>query len=720
MCTTSRCLARVAAVVSTALLASGCTPDRAVAPAPADLAVAAAPNLVGNPGFESGAVVWQKITAGGRSVVTTTAHSGSRSAQIIVSSSYARAIYQDVPVHGGGSYDAAGWVRTSGIGGAGARIEIVWLDASGLGETPPAGSILGTATVGTVTGTTAWTSVATSLVAPDAALVARVQLKLFADADNSGTAWFDDLSLVSDTPDLTPPSVTITAPADGATLGGTVVVQATATDDVGVTQAQLRVDGANAGAPDVAAPYAFTLNTVTLANGAHTISVVASDASGKTGTATIAVTVSNSASARPNFVIILSDDERWDHMQYMPLTSQLLSAETVRFGNAIATTPLCCPSRASLLTGQYIHNHGVLQNSGTNGSRFKLKDGSTLATWLQGAGYRTAMIGKYFNDYGFYSPYIPPGWSDWHAVVEHDEKYYNYHLNHNGVVQAYGSAPQDYSTDVFTALATDFIRTTPAAQPLFLYLTPQGPHDPAIPAPPDGGKFAAFPNWRPPSYNEADVSDKPRLVRSLPKMSSTQIVASDALHRKMLETLQSIDRMVLSVADALKQSGRWGNTVFVYASDNGIAWGEHRIRDLKNCPYEECIRVPIWVRAPGLAARTDTNLVAIMDIAPTFAAMAGVTPANRVNGESLAGLLANPVTPWRSSILIEQMGFSSSYLNYQGVRTSRYLYVEYKNGEREFYDMRVDPFQLTNRVTDPSYSTTITQLRNELAALRLE
>jgi N-acetylglucosamine-6-sulfatase len=225
---------------------------------------------------------------------------------------------------------------------------------------------------------------------------------------------------------------------------------------------------------------------------------------------------------RPNVVLIVTDDLDARSVEAMPAVRSLLHEQGVRFTNAFASTPLCCPARVSILRGQYVHNHGVLSNGGPYGgfTTFRRRGGedSTVATWLQAAGYRTALLGKYLNGYPEEADptYVPPGWDEWYAFAGGTSGFYaDYELNENGRLVPYGSAPGDYSTDVLSAKATEFIeRTTTADQPFFLYLAPYAPHAPRLPAPRHADTFADVQVPRSPAFNEADVSDKPGWVGS--------------------------------------------------------------------------------------------------------------------------------------------------------------------------------------------------------------
>jgi N-acetylglucosamine-6-sulfatase len=414
-----------------------------------------------------------------------------------------------------------------------------------------------------------------------------------------------------------------------------------------------------------------------------------------------------------NIVLILTDDQRWDTLQYMPMTRQLLAAAGVTFSNAFAATPQCCPSRAGILTGLHSHNHGVLSNEIAAPG---FKDASTIATWLRGAGYRTALIGKYLNGYPGLKPwpYIPPGWSEWHVFK--GEGYYNYTLVENGSEVTYGNAAEEYSTLVLANKATDFIRTTAAGQPFLLVFAPYAPHRPAAGAREDRGLFSDLAPWRPPSFDEADVTDKPTWVRELGPLTAAELIHVQSLRRDQLRSLQAVDRAVKSIVETLAATGKLDNTVILFTSDNGFAWGEHRW-DAKMCVYEECIRVPLIIRMPGVSPRREEGLVTLIDLAPSFAAWAGVMHP-KVDGLSLARLLATPQA-WRNDVLIEMLGGERPML-YSAIRTARYTYAEYVNGDRELYDLAVDPHQLMNVAADPRYASVVEELRARLAVLKAQ
>ena len=416
---------------------------------------------------------------------------------------------------------------------------------------------------------------------------------------------------------------------------------------------------------------------------------------------------SDRAATRPNIVLILTDDQRWDTIATMPKVQSQLTGRGVRFSNAFAVNPWCCPSRASFLTGQYSHRHGVYTNHDPLGSVTAFDPSSTVVTWLNDAGYRTGLVGKYLNGYiGPMTSTVPPGWDRWVAFSSHHSggAYYNYSLSIDGTNRSYGSAPSDYSTDVLASKAESFIRNTNPADPLFLYYTPYAPHGPVSVAPRHATSFSDLPPWRPPSYNEVDVSDKPAYIRNRPLLNAT--TNPDSLRRKMLQSLLAVDDAVGRIVEALRDTGRLSNTLIVFASDHGYLWGEHRWTDKavpwngKVVPYDESTRIALVMRYDAMvsAPKTDNHLAANIDLAPTFAQLAGVA-APGVEGQSLVPHLTSTHSPTRPDLLIEHVRDThqiDTVPTYCAVRNLRHLYVYYATGERELYDMSVDPFQLNN------------------------
>ena len=406
---------------------------------------------------------------------------------------------------------------------------------------------------------------------------------------------------------------------------------------------------------------------------------------------------------RPNIVFVLSDDEDLGIHAYMPKVKALIEDEGAVFENFFASYPLCCPSRASILRGQYPHNTLVLGNLPPQGGFLTFRqlglEESTIATWLQIAGYRTAFYGKYLNGYAE-TDAPPPGWDEWHAANNDGYFNVNYKLNENGKTVLYGGAPEDYLTDVIAAKAADHIRRfSGEGRPFFLYVATFAPHSPYNPAPRHKDMFKNAELPRPPSFNEDDVSDKPSFISELPRLNDDEIAEITTHYRLRLECLQAVDELVETLVDTLEETGELERTYIVYASDNGFHLGLHRMKEGKDTAYEEDIRVPLAIRGPGVpAGRKVSGMALNIDLAPTFAAWAGIRTPQFVDGRSLWPLLEDPGVSWRHSFLIQRLGLESDErmepANALAIRTQRYTYVAYNNGEREMYDLEADPDQL--------------------------
>jgi N-acetylglucosamine-6-sulfatase len=421
----------------------------------------------------------------------------------------------------------------------------------------------------------------------------------------------------------------------------------------------------------------------------------------------------------PTIVLIVTDDQRFDSLWAMPNVRDDLVSHGVTFSNAFVVNSLCCPSRASILTGRYSHSTGVYTNGAPDGGfeAFQAHEPHTVATWLQAAGYRTGLFGKYLNGYGpaGQAGHVPPGWDRWAALAHNNGRYYDYDLNVDGTLVSHGAEPEDYSTDVAAGDAVDFIRET--EEPLFLYFAPYAPHGPATPAPRHEGSFSDLEPWRPPSYDEADVSEKPAWVQALPRLTSTRSESIDDFRRRQYESLLAVDEAVDRIVEALEETGRLQTSLIVFTTDNGYIWGEHRFSG-KEAPYDESIRVPLVVRYDPLitAARVDPHLVLNIDLAPTFADLAG-TVASAADGASLRPLLELSLPSWRSDFLVEHLVGRSPIPTYCAVRSERYLYVEYETREEELYDLLQDPYQLDNHAREPHWGPTAAEMRKRLSDL---
>jgi N-acetylglucosamine-6-sulfatase len=432
--------------------------------------------------------------------------------------------------------------------------------------------------------------------------------------------------------------------------------------------------------------------------------------------------------ARPNVVVVMSDDQTVESLRVMSNVRTLLQTQGTTFANSFASYPLCCPSRSTFLTGQYAHNHGVLSNMPPTGGFTKLDHTNTLPVWLQRAGYHTVHIGKYLNGYRQgVTPDLPLGWSEWYGSYDPTTyRFYDYTLNENGKPVMYGSDPGSYQADVYTAKAvTAIARLAPRAQPFFLsvaYLAPHsgGPREPddpgglgtPVPAPRHKDRFASEPLPTPPSFNETDVSDKPARIRNRPLLRPGRVAAVTENYRQRLESLLALDEGVAAIVAALRATGELGRTLIVFTSDNGFFHGEHRVQNGKVLVYEPSVRVPLVMRGPGVPrGSVDARLVGNVDLAPTILDAADAKAGRRLDGRSLIVLLAKQDEGRKRDILLETQ-------EYAAVRTLRYVWVEHATGERELYDLQRDPYELESRHDDPAYAATRADLERRLAKLR--
>ena len=443
----------------------------------------------------------------------------------------------------------------------------------------------------------------------------------------------------------------------------------------------------------------------------------------------------------PNIVVILTDDQTLESMRVMPQVQRLLADKGTTFSNAFVTVPLCCPSRATLLTGQYSHNHGVRDNAPPNGGYTALDHTNTLATWLRDGGYATAHIGKYMNCYGSTDPDcgtggpdVPPGWDDWFGLPDSGISYFDFDVFDNGTLRHFGPSPAVYSTDVLARRAVaDVRRFAERPQPFFVNIWPRAPHRGLGPTAPNGSSPAPSRDYAgtmadealpaSPSYGEADLSDKPTYVRNwfAARWGENELPGITAAYRATLEALQSVDDLVADVVGALREAGELDNTVIVFSSDNGLMFGEHRMKHRKVVPYEESIHVPLIVRGPGFPAGTIARqVVANIDIAPTLVSMSGVTAGRTMDGRSLLPIAQSPAVAADRAVMVEDWptGTSPMVPHYEGIRTPGWVYLEYDTGERELYDLNADPYQLTSLHADPGAARDMARLAEGLAHLR--
>jgi N-acetylglucosamine-6-sulfatase len=449
-----------------------------------------------------------------------------------------------------------------------------------------------------------------------------------------------------------------------------------------------------------------------------------------------AVPPASAQAVKPNVIVIMVDDMNVSALAQLPNVRALIGTPGTTFDNSVVSYSLCCPSRSTFLTGQYAHNHGVLGNSPPDGGFAKLRGAETLPVWLGRSGYQTAHVGKFLNGYGTANPTeIPPGWGEWYGSVDPTTySMWGYTLNENGTLHTYGSPavedPALYQTDVYANKAINYInRKAPGAQPFFLSFAPLAPHGERVvpgvdlsqrnprPAPRHRGDLEQITVPKPPSYDEADVSDKPPAVRNRPRITPAAEDQIEVRLKGRLESLLAVDEAVARIVAAVQAAGELANTVIVFTSDNGWMQGEHRIVSGKVVPYEESIRVPLLMRGPGIpAGKRVTTIAANTDLAPTILDAADATAGLTVDGRSLLPIANDPNSPARGIVI--ETGPKQSGTWYAGIRSPRWTYVEHSGGAVELYDLQVDPFQLTSFHADPRYTATRQALASRLATLR--
>jgi len=491
------------------------------------------------------------------------------------------------------------------------------------------------------------------------------------------------------------------------------------------------------------------------------------------------------ASERPSFVVIQTDDQTLDQLyasvtragvtqQVMPNTLELIADKGVTFNRYYVSYSLCCPSRVSLLTGRYAHNHhvrGVVPpEGGYTGFSVRNAFDHNLATWLSGAGYRTIHIGKFLNAYGDKvfddGRTVPPGWSAWHSILnaDSDYHYYGYELNDNGSVDGpfgdpgswetrefserddpgcpdapLNGKPCLYQTDVFNRIATEELLGTPPDSPFYLQLDYMAPHGdfrrPAGPEPAprdyDLFKGAPLPHNHRQGLNEGNVNDKPRFIRDAPYLSPSKIRTYRVYYQKALESLRAIDRGVKMIYYTLGWMHRLRNTYIVFTSDNGLFYGEHRLAGGKILAYEPSTHLPLLIRGPGIAPGSETGeLAANVDIAPTILELAGIEPDRYVDGRSLVPFARDTELRTRRPVLYEslvegtdgeqseaQASIKAPAKNYRGIRLGPFKYIEWPSGEKELYNVVTDPYERNNIVRKANFFPIRNFLKRELERL---
>ena len=424
------------------------------------------------------------------------------------------------------------------------------------------------------------------------------------------------------------------------------------------------------------------------------------------------------AAEPPNVLLILTDDQRANTLVGMPRVMEELVGKGTTYPNAFVPTSWCCPSRASLLSGKFAHNSGVWENlqasawGAWNAFANGGEESDTLATRLQDAGYRTGLFGKYLNDaVAEGEDYLPPGWDDWDAFLGGNYTRYKLSSDERPVRKE-----RRYLTDVLADRTLEFIESTPEDTPFFAYFSPFAPHYPYDAGPYAGATRAAgllddvqaATNFPSPATNQADMTGYPRWMQRLEtsntwnndgRNNAERMTLAEVVERQA-DTLMGVDAAVGRMIDALRDSGRLDNTLIVLVSDNGYAWGEHRLQG-KNTPYDVSVRVPLVMRLDGVlrSGAEDPRIVAAnVDVHATILDLAGVKPG-RIDGLSA-------VTSDRPGVVMEAMRWAGKRGRpaYCGFRTQEHLYVRYSTGEEELYDYAQDPYELVNLAGDPAYA----------------
>ena len=468
--------------------------------------------------------------------------------------------------------------------------------------------------------------------------------------------------------------------------------------------------------------------------------------------------------SKPNLAFLLTDDQdvTAHSLDYMPKLNKLLREEGTEFLNYFVPTGLCCPSRTTIIRGQYCHNTKIWDNGDLNNKTYlsggvkkfiaEGLENSTIATLMKEAGYETFLIGKYVNGYtDSKATHVPPGWDHWYGMT--DESYFGPHFSVQGKLLK--TSKDTYQTDFISSTALTLLRNRDKNKPFFIYIAPYAPHTPATPAPRHEHLFSNISAPRYPSFDPDDAiqQQKPSWIKRLPTLTDVQIAKIDVFYRNRLRALQAVDEMLENITDLLQQESVQDNTYVFYMGDNGQHFGDYRIPPGKRQAYDTDIRVPFLVRGPDVkGAEKVTEVVMSVDLLPTWVELAGGEGLGSYepDGKSMIDLLFGKSPPrpkvntYRSAALAEMYGGSSNmgtrYIGmagfeankfwnntYQAVRVingsdwaagANWLYAEWCTGEREFYNVSADPYQIFNTVekVDKSLLNKLSTLTEQLGS----
>lgn len=423
--------------------------------------------------------------------------------------------------------------------------------------------------------------------------------------------------------------------------------------------------------------------------------------------------------SRPNVLVFTADDASVSDLEHMPQVRRLLSEHGTTMTQAIAPAPICVPSRASLLTGQYAHNHGALTITGHQGGFASFRDDDTLPAWLADAGYHSTFAGKYLNGYGERkaSRYVPPGWDDWFGATGGTTyKFFNGEYNHNGRILR----RPEHNSDVLSDFTQRMIaRRARSSRPWFAWVNFVAPHS--------GGKNEADDPRRMATttparrhrnmFRRLRLPDRPEMFVGGgspwggPVRPRLDAAAVTEVFQQRLESLQSVDEAVGVAVRALRRTGQLDDTYIMFTSDNGYLTGEHnRVGKLR--PFDRSLRIPLVVRGPGIpAGRALATPTTVPDLAVTIAAIAGVSPGREVDGTDM-------LPYWRSSTTYDRIVPIEAYpvhnaveRMYSGIRSAQYTYVLRRTGEETLFDRAADPGELVNLASHPGYASVLRSMR---------